>query len=145
MGQQGSFITQTQYYSPAFNAAIFDGPIRIYFAQDQESLAMKVYFSVQAKIQSLPEAEREAFRLVDSNIFVMLYPSNESFQISFGHRAEDIVNETLLEDFVFGTRGPVMEDGCELLTNKIKDIAVQLIENATVMTKTGEFLPEASI
>ncbi len=116
MGQQGSFITQTQYYSPAFNAAIFDGPIRIYFAQDQESLAMKIYFSVQSKIQSLLETERESFRLVDSNIFVMLYPSKESFHLSFGDSSEEIIFESLAEDFVFGTKGPLSDEQYELLT-----------------------------
>src|SRR6185437_13613381 len=88
MRPQISFLTQSRFYSPAFNAAIFDGPLRIYFAQFQEPQALKVYFAAQQRLQELYSRIRENFRRTGVNIFVMLYPSAEAFEMSF----DDIKN-----------------------------------------------------
>ena len=40
------YITQSSFYSPAFNGAIFDGPLRLYFSQAQEAMALKFYFEL---------------------------------------------------------------------------------------------------
>src|SRR5687768_8337756 len=81
--QTSSLLTQSRFYSPAFNAAIFDGPLRIYFAQVQEPFALKIYFAAQSRMQELYAKIREIFRKTGVSIFVMLYPSAETFQLSF--------------------------------------------------------------
>jgi hypothetical protein len=75
-------LTRSRYFSPTLNAAIFDGPVRIYFAQYQESLALKVYFKFQDRLQTLLDADREQ-RLKKPHVFVMLYPTEEIFTQSF--------------------------------------------------------------
>jgi hypothetical protein len=40
-------LMKTEHYHPSLNSAVFDGPLRIYFAQSQESLALKIYFQLQ--------------------------------------------------------------------------------------------------
>lgn len=121
-----SFLTQSKFYSPAFNAAIFDGPIRIYFAQDQENLALKIYFHLQKQMKELYSEARNSLTEKGKNIFVMLYPTSESFYMSFdkSHSSASeenlIVEEKLGEDMVLGVRGPVKEEGCEPIYKSVE-------------------------
>ncbi len=120
MREQVTFVTQSKYFSPAFNAAIFDGPIRIYFAQYQEAQALKLYFNFQERFADLRRQGRGIFKSRGRNIFVMLYPTEETFDLSFGAlepRAMGagaeaanqglIVSEQLGGDYVVGVRGPL--------------------------------------
>jgi hypothetical protein len=125
MRQQISFLTQSRFYSPAFNAAIFDGPVRIYFAQYQESLALKVYFKIQDRLKESFADVRESFRRTGMNIFVMLYPSSEAFSFSFDEAIgqDTVVVERLGTDFVVGVRGPMVEDETTAICDRIEEIA----------------------
>src|SRR5580692_9516144 len=111
MAQIVSHLTQSRYYSAAFNAAVFDGPIRIYFAQHQEALALKVYFRLQNRLKDSFKIARQELRSNGRTIFLMLYPTIEAFESSFSRNISDaVVVEDLDEDFVLGVRGP-LEDG----------------------------------
>lgn len=107
--EQAKFITQSKYFTPAFNAAIFDGPIRIYFAQFQEAQALKIYFILQERFADLRTQTRGIFKDRSRNIFVMMYPSRESFENSFVETNSNrvIVTEYLGTDSVIGVCGPV--------------------------------------
>lgn len=124
MRQQISFLTQSRFYSPAFNSAIFDGPIRLYFAQYQESLALKIYFTTQERLKNLYNEVRESFRRTGINIFVMLYPSSEAFEMSFeDSRTEDgMIVERLGHDFIIGVRGPIDESDVEIIYGRIEEV-----------------------
>jgi hypothetical protein len=130
MRQQISFLTQSRFYSPAFNAAIFDGPVRIYFAQYQESLALKIYFMAQERMKDLYVQARDAFRRTGINIFVMLYPSSEAFEMSFDENptASTVLVERLGHDFVMGVRGPIADEDVELICSRIEEIVKALTE-----------------
>lgn len=130
MRQHISFLTQSRFYSPAFNAAIFDGPIRIYFAQYQESVALKVYFMAQERMRDIYNEVRDSFRRTGVNIFVMLYPSTEAFQMSFEESGltESIVVDRLGPDFVVGVRGPVSDQQVENIYARVEEIAKILTE-----------------
>lgn len=129
MRQQISFLTQSRFYSPVFNAAIFDGPIRIYFAQYQEPLALKVYFSTQEKMKDIFTKVRDSFRRTGINIFVMLYPSLETFNMSFNEASQSpIVVERLGQDFVVGVKGPVSDDDIASIYARVEEIAIALTE-----------------
>lgn len=133
-----SYVAQSKYFSPAFNAAIFDGPIRIYFAQYQESQALKVYFNLQQRFGDVRRQARGIFKNRERNIFVMLYPTEESFDLSFGSRepmatgagAEAgvsfggmVVSEPIGGDFVIGVRGPFEDSSFERICFEIEQIA----------------------
>ncbi len=125
MKEAVTYVTQSKYFSPAFNAAIFDGPIRIYFAQYQESQALKLYFHLQERFQTLRKNARSIFRDRTRNIFVMLYPTVEMFDDTFGGlhgelvakssveasagawSAKNFVRASMGDDFVIGVRGPM--------------------------------------
>ena len=79
MGSSLGHLTQSRFYSTTFNAAVFDGPIRIYFAQHQEALALQVYHRMQQHLKESYVNFRRSARRHGQNIFLMLYPSVETF------------------------------------------------------------------
>lgn len=137
MRETATYVTQSKFFSPAFNAAIFDGPIRIYFAQYQESQALKIYFNLQERFQEARKNARGIFKDRARNIFVMLYPTNETFDLSFGEDSiegaqslataidmskgagawvdRSIIKTRLGQDFVLGIRGPVEDNELDAL------------------------------
>ncbi len=125
-------LMQTKYFSPAFNSAIFDGPMRIYFAQLHESFALKVYFLVQQKMMSTGTQNQEVAtefknRLVSSrtNVLIMVYASEESFGYSFAQKSSNAVwsYEELQGDLVVGLERP-LED--HELPEFIEDLKFQI-------------------
>jgi len=118
-----SHLTQSRFYSPAFNAAVFDGPIRIYFAQHQESLALKVYFRLQNRLKEAFSDARQSFKQSGQTIFLMLYPTVDAFETSFSKQIHDcVVREDLGEDFVLGVRGPLEDDAYDAVFLKVEEI-----------------------
>lgn len=107
-----SNLMQSKYFSPAFNSAIFDGPIRIYFAQFHESMALKIYFLAQQKLASELRHAKELSKTAQANILIMIYPSADSFEASFGECKPDQMMsvENWNEDIVIGLRRP-LDDG----------------------------------
>lgn len=125
MKHLASQLTQSRYYSPAFNAAIFDGPVRIYFAQYQEALALKIYFRLQDRLQGWLAPTQGLGRVKLPNVFVMLYPTDEIFTNCFSSEqsVERVVRENLGEDFVVGVCGPLREEDFDLLFHHLEWVA----------------------
>jgi hypothetical protein len=143
-----TYVTQSRFFSPVFNAAIFDGPIRIYFAQFQESQALKLYYNLQERFADVRKNARGLFKERGQNIFVMMYPNEETFDLSFtedrptdpkptGAGAEaggviganvvtglgtQIVRAKLGHDFVVGVRGPIDDEDLENLCREMDQI-----------------------
>jgi hypothetical protein len=131
MNETITYVTQSKFFSPAFNAAIFDGPIRIYFAQYQEAQALKLYFNLQERFSETRRAARGFFKERGRNIFVMLYPTDETFALSFegmqygaGAIAGQpiIARDQLGTDVVFGVRGPLIDDSYATLCEQMNDV-----------------------
>jgi hypothetical protein len=117
-----STLMQSKFFNPAFNSAIFDGPIRIYFAQFHESLALKIYFMIQQKLNSEVARAKEISKATGANILVMVYPSEESFLMSFdsqSHTTHPLALEKWNEDVVVGLRGPLEDNHLDLLVETI--------------------------
>lgn len=117
-----STLMQSKFFNPAFNSAIFDGPIRIYFAQFHESLALKIYFMIQQKLNSEVVRAKEISKATGANILVMVYPSEESFLMSFDSQNQTthpLALEKWNEDVVVGLRGPLEDNHLDLLVETI--------------------------
>lgn len=116
-------LLQSQYYTPVFNTAIFDGPMRFYFAQQQEDEALKVYFKIQEYLDNLKDGLRKARneRLQNSTLFVMLYPNEESYIRSFDTE-EDFESRRLGEDFIVGIKGPNFGETGDGLLKRVDEI-----------------------
>lgn len=108
---KGSYaaLMQSKYFNPAFNSAIFDGPVRIYFAQPHEALALKIYFQLQQRHQMELQRAKDLAKNLDRSILVMIYPTAESFENSFDSK-NFIQMESLQEDTIIGINGPFEDD-----------------------------------
>jgi len=117
-----STLMQSKFFNPAFNSAIFDGPIRIYFAQFHESLALKIYFMIQQKLNSEVARAKEISKATGANILVMVYPSEDSFLLSFESQQQSnhpLALEKWNEDVIVGLRGPLEDNHLDLLIESI--------------------------
>jgi hypothetical protein len=128
MGHSVTQLTQSRFYSPAFNAAVFDGPVRIYFAQHQEPLALKVYFRLQQHLKESYASFRQLFKQSGQTIFLMLYPTVDSFENSFSKKQAEIrvVCERLGEDHVLGVCGPLEDDAYTQVFQQVETILQSL-------------------
>jgi hypothetical protein len=130
MAQSVIHLTQSRFYSPVFNAAVFDGPIRIYFAQHHEALALKVYFHLQQYLKETYTNFRKNFKHHGQTVFLMLYPTQESFENSTATSSsttarigpENVIVERLGDDYVLCVRGPVEERYCDEVIQTVKTI-----------------------
>lgn len=124
MAQTAFHLTQSRFYSPVFNAAVFDGPIRIYFAQHQEALALKVYFRLQQYLKDTYSALRESFKSQGPTVFLMLYPTLDSFADSFNPDSHpgNVQYEPLGSDYVLGVRGPLEDEDYVEVFQKVEAI-----------------------
>lgn len=113
---------QSKYFTPAFNSAIFDGPVRIYFAQFHESLALKIYFLIQQKFKAELLTIKEKTRNSGGNLLIMIYPTSETFGFSFEQIPSDFkqVCELWNHDFVIGVRGALEDPEIETLLDLVK-------------------------
>lgn len=133
-------LIQSKYFNPAFNSAIFDGPIRIYFAQFHEALALKVYFMIQQKLTSEIAKAKEISKASGSNILIMIYPTEDSFTFSFESEAASqapLAIENWDDDVVIGTRGPLEDDQLEMVIEALR----QSIQTWKPETQTHYSLP----
>lgn len=108
MEKKKLMVTDSRYFSREFNTAIIDGPLRIYFSDRQESEALKLYFDIQEilanrglRLESLPAQK--------PNMFLMLYPSKQTFKSAFENDETDIAYGNFGEHVVLGVNGPYSE------------------------------------
>ncbi len=107
---------QTQYFHPAFNSAIYDGPLRIYFAQFHESMALKIYFSCQQKLGALLTEAKEVSKRTGATCLLLLYPSPDFFDQTFfdaRHVHAKVAVDLFEQDLLLGLRGPLEDEELE--------------------------------
>ena len=133
-------LTQSRYDSPAFNAAIYDGAIRVYFAQHQEPEALKIYFKIQERV-------RERENLLEGGsayIFVMLYPDAASFAMSFGDSGNKVNMEEFETNFVVGVNGPIPNDDPAVYDEICRRVLTAL-DKVYLRTSTLEAISESRL
>ena len=135
-------LMQSKYFSPAFNSAIFDGPIRIYFAQFHESAALKIYLMLQQALALDMAVAKDYSKSFGANFLIMMYPTQDSFVLSFEEEdlATGMVMENWDDDVVIGINGILDETQVqpliEMIRAKIKQWEQELANSA---------LPEATL
>lgn len=103
-------LMQSKYFSAAFNSAIFDGPVRIYFAQFHEPVALRIYFMMQQKLNAEIAHCKEITKKSGANVMLMIYPTKEAFSHVFGKKDVSYSVEEWRHDLVIGLNGPFDED-----------------------------------
>lgn len=131
MSTTTSFLIQSKYFTPVFNTAIFDGPVRVYFSQHQESDALKMYFRLQ-EMMNRHKISRETGFLESQNIFVMLYPNEETFLQSFESNDQQKVIEKMGKDYILGIKGPLQDEDFPDLLDMIEGILEQMNKGGNV-------------
>jgi hypothetical protein len=124
MNASTSFLTDSKYYSPIFNSAIYDGPFRIYFSQHQESLGLKVYFAIQHQHNDFYKQMKDSYKQTGEQIFILLYPTQESYEMAFpnGNKAS-ILLEHVEDNSVFGVLTVDGDVQIQQLTSKLRGLA----------------------
>ncbi len=126
-----NLLTQSRFYTPALNAAIFDGPVRIYFDQNQEAGALKLYFAILNEYKELCGGLQSERLDNQRSIFIMIYPSEELFEM--------LCDDTLNSDFMM--IDDLGGDQVIALKGMPDDLQIDdLIQSLTAMTP---ILPEA--
>ena len=117
-------LMQSKYFNPAFNSAIFDGPIRIYFAQFHEALALKIYFMIQQQLSDEVVKAKELAKASGANILILIYHTKEVFNLSFeedSQSAGPFEIENWNEDVVIGMRGPIEDDKLDFFMDQLRN------------------------
>ncbi len=115
-------LMQSKYFSAAFNSAIFDGPVRIYFAQFHEPVALKIYFMMQQKLGAEIAHAKEITKKSGGNVMLMIYPTKEAFSNIFGKKPTSYSVEEWRHDLVIGLNGPCDEDQFESFVDDLGQI-----------------------
>lgn len=103
-----SFMT-TRFYSPVFNTALFDGPLRIYFSQSYESAALKVYHLMQTQHLDLWNELKATSARSKEHVFLMMYPEKKDLQMVFSEKAASIHAQDWEEGLAIGFCQPQSE------------------------------------
>ncbi|MEY4616252.1 MAG: hypothetical protein RJB66_1212 [Pseudomonadota bacterium] len=120
-----SAITNSKFYHPAFNSAIFDGPIRIYFVQFHESYALKIYFMLQDHFKEALNHYKDIAKKSEKTLLIMIYPTEDSFQKAFEGKSVAPSNFAMAREereCVFGLLAPVIEDNVGQLMDELSGI-----------------------
>lgn len=117
-----SALTQSKFFTPSFNSAIFDGPMRIYFSQFHESYALKVYFKVQDQLQAELQMAKDYSKKSGLNVLVLIYPSQENFEYSFEphQRQGELGVDMLGEDTMIGLSGPLTDESLDSVVAQVR-------------------------
>ena len=104
----------TRFYSPVFNTALFDGPLRIYFSQSYESSALKLYHLIQTEHANLWKQVKEWSLQNKEHIYLLIYPDLKSAKIIFGDdnlsdSDENIFMQEWEEGLAFGLVQPEVD------------------------------------
>lgn len=126
-----SFLT-TQYYSPVFNTALFDGPFRFYFSQSYESVALKIYHLMQTQNFELWSQVKKWSEATKKHIFILVYPSFADVEMAFqenDHKdlslQNDILRARLWEEGLIIGFAQCSDDG---QFQKIYDLTIQQVQ-----------------
>ena len=107
-----SFLT-TQYYSPVFNTALFDGPFRIYFSQSYESVALKIYHLLQSQDLELWTRYKKWSEDTKKHAFVLIYPTQQDVEIAFDQSSastNSLKSSRWDDGFILGFSNPKLDE-----------------------------------
>jgi hypothetical protein len=113
-------LMKTEHYHPSLNSAIFDGPLRIYFAQSQESLALKIYFQLQKVIDKYGHQQNPNWYFV-----ILIYPSRSIFNEQSPSASLNFQVLNFQADSVILTHGELQNDELLDLESSLKTLLDQ--------------------
>jgi len=128
-----SFMT-TRFYSPVFNTALFDGPMRIYFSQSYESAALKIYHLLQTEYSAQWNLLKASSLKSKEHVFLMMYPDKIGLELVFPDQVSSAAVQEWDEGLAIGFCQP--QDDAELAQQL--EIITQSIASWIEKSKTYE-------
>jgi len=114
-------LMKSEHYHPSLNSAVFDGPLRIYFAQSQEALALDIYFQLQKVLEKYDyDQQNPTWYFV-----VLIYPTREIFDVQAQANGLPYQLLHLAADHLILTHGEVGDNGLFSLLNSLKNLLNQ--------------------
>jgi hypothetical protein len=123
MDDKKVMVTDSRYFSREFNTAIIDGPLRIYFADRQESEALKIYFDIQ-EILANRGMRLDSISAEKPNMFLMLYPTKQTFKDAFEKIEDELAYGYFGEHLVVGVNGPYSEVTRKRIGQQVRGVFV---------------------
>ncbi|MBK9295008.1 MAG: hypothetical protein IPM57_11320 [Oligoflexia bacterium] len=126
--EQG-LLTKSKFFIEAFNTAIIDGPLRIYFSDKQESEALHIYFEIQ---ENLAQQGLQLTQLASSctHAFVMLYPDETAFlQVFENNKPNEYVIDQFGENVILGLKASPQKEQRQVVSQKVS----QIIQSTVVL------------
>jgi hypothetical protein len=114
-----SFMT-TRFYSPVFNTALFDGPIRFYFSQSYENVALKIYHLMQSEHSNLWADLKNRSAKTKEHIFLMIYPDQVDLNMVFTNGKASVYSEAWSEGLAIGLTQSIHDED---IKNQLQQIA----------------------
>jgi hypothetical protein len=112
---------RTEHYHPSLNSAVFDGPLRIYFVQSQESLALNLYFQLQKILEKYGFDQQNP----DWYFVVLIYPTSEIFDTQTQAKGLSFQLLNFGADKLILTHGELGETGFSSLVNSLNSFLDQ--------------------
>ncbi len=128
MAASYSSFLSSQYYSPVFNTALFDGAFRIYFSQSYESTALKIYHLLQSEHVELWSQYKKWSEKSKKNVFILIYPSKEDVGLAFSGAQTTPVCSQWDEGVVIGLENTFETDKADQFNLLFKSIVKQLTQ-----------------
>ena len=88
----------------------------------QESEALKIYFQIQERITEWKSFIRNDLKDRGINIYLMLYPDSESFEMCFSPQQEKFAVQMQGMDKVLGVRGGLQNEDYSSLLSIFRDL-----------------------
>lgn len=107
-----SFMT-TRFYSPVFNTALFDGPLRIYFSQSYESVALKMYHLLQSQHPEIWSLLKSHTTKSKEHLFLMVYPEKKDLLAVFDKAEKTFQAQEWAEGMAVGIVHPQTDEDME--------------------------------
>lgn len=146
-----SAFTSSKYYHPAFNSAIFDGPIRIYFVQFHESYALNIYFSIQERFKDSLNHHKDVAKKLDQTLLIMIYPTEDSYLKAFALKdstaEQSIQSMAMVEEkseSIFGLLAPITDHNVGQLMDELSDIFIQWQQKSLAEVITPSHYPNSN-
>lgn len=119
MAASYSSFLSTQYFSPAFNTALFDGPFRFYFSQGYESAALSMYHLIQEDYPRIWTKFKSWSDRTKKHVFILIYPTEKDMQKSFNLNFKSPLVNNWDEGLIIGLENPTDEDKFKVLFAEI--------------------------
>ncbi|MBC7457630.1 MAG: hypothetical protein H7235_05085 [Bdellovibrionaceae bacterium] len=144
MAASYSSFLASQFYSPVFNTALFDGAFRIYFSQSYESTALKIYHLLQSENVELWTQYKKWSEKTKKNAFILIYPSKKDVGIAFDEYKPTPICIEWDEGLVIGLENTFETDQGEQFNLLFQSIVHQLTDflNAPKAVQTKELNDE---